>query len=143
MKPSEASVIESGPLKETPAVVKGKIIESTVPSKHTVLYQIYRERSEHAVEVNLAQQEDLMSEEYAERTEYSYGNRIRERVSGFRILRHCLTGLSRKSSWPHHRDAEMVIFTLKHVGRHIFKNFKPVVDSQLYTKAVLSNLLTA
>nr|CDQ05422.1 BMA-KETN-1, isoform j [Brugia malayi] len=88
MKPSEASVIESGPLKETPAVVKGKIIESTVPSKHTVLHQIYRERSEHAVEVNLAQQEDLMSEEYAERTEYSYGNRIRERVSGFRILRH-------------------------------------------------------
>ncbi|CAG9532190.1 unnamed protein product [Cercopithifilaria johnstoni] len=87
MKPSEASVIESGPLKETPAVVKGKITESTVPSKHTVLYQICREHSEHAVEGNLAEQKDLMSEEYMERTEYNYGNRVRERVMGFRILR--------------------------------------------------------
>ncbi|KAM3716725.1 Kettin [Dirofilaria immitis] len=33
VKPSEASVIESGPLKETPAVVKRKIVESIVPSK--------------------------------------------------------------------------------------------------------------
>ncbi|OZC07058.1 hypothetical protein X798_05950 [Onchocerca flexuosa] len=37
MKPSEASVIESSPLKETPAVVKGKIAESTIPSKRSFL----------------------------------------------------------------------------------------------------------
>ncbi|VDK66159.1 unnamed protein product, partial [Onchocerca ochengi] len=90
MKPSEASVIESSPLKETPAVVKGKIAESIIPSKRAVLYQICHERSQHAVEVNLAENEDLMSEEYVKRATYNYGSRIRERVLGFRILRHVI-----------------------------------------------------
>ncbi|VDK72603.1 unnamed protein product [Litomosoides sigmodontis] len=88
VKPSEAPVIDSGPLKETPTVVKEKITEPTIPSKHAILYQICREHSEHAVAVNLAEEKAPMLDECVERAEYSYGNRIRERLLGFRILRH-------------------------------------------------------
>uniref|UniRef100_A0A915PRJ2 Ig-like domain-containing protein n=1 Tax=Setaria digitata TaxID=48799 RepID=A0A915PRJ2_9BILA len=91
VKPSEATVIESEPLKETPAVIKGKIQELTIPSKHDVLYQICRERSQHEIEMNLpdgTNEVNLMAGDFATHTTYNRNSRIRERIHGFRILRY-------------------------------------------------------
>ncbi|VDN06754.1 unnamed protein product [Thelazia callipaeda] len=85
VKPFESPVIESGPLKETPVVVKAKATEIVVPSKPTILYQTYHERSKHAVET-LARPENFKVED-VENVTYIRDTRSRERIQGFRIIR--------------------------------------------------------
>ncbi|MCP9264543.1 hypothetical protein DINM_022655 [Dirofilaria immitis] len=101
VKPSEASVIESGPLKETPAV-EDCGVDSAVEGEAYFCANFCM----HGFEVNSVEQEDLMSEEYVKCITYIYGNRIQEQILGS-VFFDMSSALRRSSIAPQGSEARL------------------------------------
>uniref|UniRef100_F1KPJ7 Titin n=1 Tax=Ascaris suum TaxID=6253 RepID=F1KPJ7_ASCSU len=121
IKPSEAPTIESEPLKEIPPVVKGKIAETTITSKHMLFYQTYREHVEQrALEFETVEEREYSKRELEsniQRMHYERGPRWSERVLGYHIIRPQPTKMGQT-----HKPPPQVTQQLKPVQAEVGRN---------------------
>ncbi|KAK0408252.1 hypothetical protein QR680_003855 [Steinernema hermaphroditum] len=106
-KPSEPVKIESGPMKQTPPVVKEKLAETTISNKSTLLYQSYRERQQSMSCMSVTREEyhehlEVETEHSGvQRLEYSPRSpRTRERTIGFSMTRPQPTKIGQSQKAP-------------------------------------------